>query len=241
MRTKILIVASIFILATLLGACSPTFTAQPQPPTRTMNVTGAGQVFLTPDIAYIYIGVHTEGASVSEVVAENTSGTQKVTDALLELGIAKEDIRTTNFNIWPQQKYDQMGQPTGISTYVVDNTVYVTVRDLAKMGELLDSAIQAGANTINSIQFDVADKTEALKQARSEAVKNAMTQAQELAEAAGVKLGEIQSISFYDSYPIPMMDAYGKGGGGAALEAAVPVQPGQLTLTVNVNLSYELK
>lgn len=240
MRTKILSVLSIFILASILSACSPVFTVQPQPPIRSMNVTGTGQVFLKPDIAYIYIGVHTEGISVAEVVAQNTTATQKVTDALLEFGVAKEDIRTTNFSIWPQTKYDEMGQPTGTSTYTVDNTVYVTVRDLAKLGELLDTTIQAGANSINSIQFDVADKTQALTDARKAAVENAQKLALELAGVSGVKLGEIQSVNFYDSLPMPYMDAYGKGGGGA-MEAAVPVQPGQLTLTVTVNLTYELK
>jgi uncharacterized protein YggE len=124
--------------------------------------------------------------------------------------------------------------------YSVDNTVYVTVRELDKLGDLLDTVVAAGANTVNSIQFDVADKDSALKQARADAVKNAGVQAQELADAAGVKLGDIQSIGFYDSAPYPVFD--GKGGGGAATEAAaVPIQAGQLTFTVTVNVTYELK
>jgi hypothetical protein len=212
--------------------------AESQLPSRTISVTGAGQVTLAPDIAYIYIGVHTEGASATEAVSDNSTRTQKVTDALKELGLAKEDIRTTNFSIWPSQQYGPDGKLTG-TIYMVDNTVYVTVRDIEKLGELLDTTIQAGANSINSIQFDLEDKTEALSQARKAAVENAKKQAKELADAAGVKLGEIQTIGFYEATPVSMFD--GKGGGGVALEAAVPIQPGQLTLTVTVNLTYELK
>jgi len=138
-------------------------------------------------------------------------------------------------------KYDPIsGTPTGEKTYAVDNTVYVTVRELDKLGDLLDTVVQAGANTVNSVQFDVADKDEALKTARADAVKDAQEKAKELAEASGLSLGEIQSIGFVDSNPYPVFD--GKGGGGGAAEAAsVPIQPGQLTFTVSVNISYEIK
>jgi uncharacterized protein YggE len=242
MRTKTLFVTSILLLAALaLSACSPTIAASPQTPVRTMSVTGTGQAYMTPDIAYIYIGVHTQNESASDAMTENNTQTQAVTSALKDFGIDPKDIRTTNFSIWPSQNYDQNGQPTS-TVYMVDNTVYVTVRDLAKLGDLLDVTVKAGANSISSIQFDVADKTEALKKARSEAVKDAKQQAQELADAAGVKLGDIQTISFYDNIPAPITDAYGKGGGGgAAVEAAVPIQPGQMTLTVNVSMSYQIK
>ena len=238
MRNQTYLVAAMLILAAVLSACSPTIVAESQLPSRTISVTGAGQVTLAPDIAYIYIGVHTEGASATEAVSDNSTRTQKVTDALKELGLAKEDIRTTNFSIWPSQQYGPDGKLTG-TIYMVDNTVYVTVRDIEKLGELLDTTIQAGANSINSIQFDLEDKTEALSQARKAAVENAKKQAKELADAAGVKLGEIQTIGFYEATPVSAFD--GKGGGGMAAEAAVPIQPGQLTLTVTVNLTYELK
>jgi len=119
-------------------------------------------------------------------------------------------------------------------------TVYVTVRALDTLGDLLDTVVAAGANTVNSIQFDVAEKDTSLKDARAEAVKDAQAKAQELAEAAGLQLGEIQSIEFIDSQPYPFLE--GKGGGGADVAAStVPIQPGQLTFTVNVNVSYLLK
>ena len=241
MKTKYYIVATLALIALLVSACGPTTIRQDAlPPLRTVSVTGAGSANLVPDIAYIYLGVHTEKPSASEAVEENNAQTQKMIEALRDFGIDAKDIRTTNFSIWPQERYDQFtGTPTGEKTYVVDNTVYVTIRDLDKLGDLLDTVVAAGANTVNSIQFDVADKSEALTKARAEAVKDAEVQAKELADATGVKLGEIQSIGFYDGSPYPVFD--GKGGGGADMAASVPIQPGQLTFTVNVNVTYVIE
>lgn len=241
MKTKSMFVAAVALLALVLSACGPTtINQEAQPVVRTISVTGSGQANLVPDIAYLYLGVHTEKPTASEAMAENNAQTQSMIDALTKFGIDKKDIRTTNFSIYPQDKYDpQSGTPTGEKVYSVDNTVYVTVRDLKQLGDLLDTVVSAGANTINSIQFDVADKAEAIKTARAEAVKDAQAQAQELADSAGVTLGEIQALGFYDSQPYPMYE--GKGGGAVAQSAAVPIQPGQLTFTVTVNATYAIK
>jgi uncharacterized protein YggE len=242
MKNKSIIVAVTALIALLVSACGQTTVNQAaSPPVRSVSVTGVGSANLVPDIAYIYVGVHTELPSAAEAVEENNAQTETMIEALKDFGVAANDIRTTNFSIWPQERYDQFsGTPTGEKTYIVDNTVYVTVRDLDQLGELLDTVIAAGANTVNSIQFDVADKTEALKDARAEAVREAEVQAQELADAAGVTLGDVLTIGFIDSSPYPVFD--GKGGGGAAAEAAsVPIQPGQLTFTVNVTVTYAIE
>jgi len=243
MKTRSIFVVTALLLAVLVSACGgPTTVNQAAPVTpRTISVSGAGQAFLVPDIAYIYLGVHTEKPSASEAVTENNAQTQKVIDALIAFKIAEKDIRTTNFSIWPMDKYDpQTGTPTGEKTYAVDNTVYVTLREIDKLGSLIDTIVEAGANTVNSIQFDVADKDKVLKDARADAMKNAAAQAQELAEAAGLQLGEIQSIQFNESQPYPIFE--GKGGGGADVAASVvPIQPGQLTFSVTVNISYLIK
>ncbi|MEO8358001.1 MAG: SIMPL domain-containing protein [Chloroflexota bacterium] len=241
MKTKSIFIGAVFVLALLVSACQPTTVNQAAPaPVRTLSVAGTGTAYLIPDIAYIYLGVHTEKLTAAEAVAENNTQTEAVIAALTDFGIDAKDIRTTNFSIWPMDRYDPAtGQPSGEKTYAVDNTVYVTVRDLDTLGDLLDTVVQAGANTVNSIQFDVAEKDDALQTARADAVKDATEKAQELAGAAGVELGELQSISFLDSQPYPVFD--GKGGGAAAEAAAIPIQPGQLTFTVNVNLSYAIK
>ena len=243
MKSTLLILPVMLAAVIILSACGPaTIVANPVPPQRSLNVSGTGLVYLTPDIAYINIGVHTELATASEAVAATNAETQKVVDALKKAGVAAKDVRTSNFSIWPNTQYDPQTNTKLGTTYVVDNTVYVTVRKLDDLGDILDAAVKAGANNVNSIQFDLADKTAAIKEARDQAVKDARTQAQELAQAAGVTLGNLQMINFNDNVPAPLMQAYGKGGGGGAAEAvAVPINPGTMTLTVNVNLTYEIK
>jgi hypothetical protein len=249
MRTKTYLVVSLFVLAALLTGCAGAAFAQSETPTaqgeeakvtRTVTVTGSGKVYLTPDIAYITIGVHTEGENASEAVASNNQQAQQVIDALIAQGIAEKDIQTTNFSIYPQQEYDTEGKPTGKIKYIVDNSVFVTVRDIEKVGEVLDAAVKAGANSISGIQFDVADKTAALSEARAAAVKDAGVKAEELASAAGVTLGDVQTISEYTSGgPQPMYDI--RAAAPMAEAASVPVQAGQMLLTVEVNMVYEIR
>jgi hypothetical protein len=242
MKTKTLFASIVLLAALLLSACGPaTVIANPAPVQRSLTVNGSGVVTLTPDIAYINIGVHNEDATASGAVSSNSTQTQAVVDALRNLGVDAKDIRTTNFSIYPNTQTDpQTGAKLG-TTYVVDNTVYVTVRKLDSLGGLLDAVVKAGANNINSITFDVADKSAAIKQARDAAVQDAKAQASEMAASAGITLGSIQTISFYDSVPTPMMDAYGKGGGMANAAASVPVSAGQLTITATVTMMYDIK
>jgi uncharacterized protein YggE len=239
MRSRILFVfAAIVVFAFVLSACVGVPTRQENP--RTLSITGSGSVSITPDIAYISIGVHTESPSVITAVDENTTLTQKVVDSLKKDDVAAEDIHTSDFSIWPNQNYDEWGNPTDMTNYV-DNTVYVTVRDLSKMGELLDAAITAGANTIYGISFDLDDKTNAMKEARELAVKNAQAQAAELAAAAGVTLDEIQYISYYDMGDYLYEDYGGgdRGGGGGGYP--VPISPGTIQLTASVDIVYFIK
>ncbi|MFH2102764.1 MAG: SIMPL domain-containing protein [Chloroflexota bacterium] len=236
MRTKILFLLAILVLGTVLTACGPTtIVAEPQPRQRTLTVTGSGMVTLTPDIAYIHIGVRSEDPRASTAVSANNALASRVMDAIKRFGVEDRDITTTNFSIYPQQQYEN-GRVIGIS-YVVDNTVYVTVRDLDQLGDLLDAVVQAGANSINGISFDVADRSDAVSQARRAAVIDARSQADELAEAAGVSIGDVQVISYYDSVPYAV--EYDR----MAMEApsaSVPVSAGSLQITTTVTIVYEI-
>ncbi len=204
-------------------------------------MSGSGTIYLTPDIAYIYVGVNTEDQDISQAVNQNNTQAQALVDALKNLSIAAEDIQTSNFSVYSNQKSDPVtGSTTGYS-YVVNNTVYVTVRDLSKLGSVLNTAVSAGANNINSISFDVADKTAAQAQARQKAMDNAATLAGELAQTAKVSLGAIQTITYSDVSPSPYY-GYGMGGGGAtAPNASVPIQPGQMQVSVSVSVTYAIK
>ena len=240
MKTKIIFLFAILVLGAVLTACGPASIAvQTQPPQRTVTVTGTGKVTLTPDIAYISIGVHTENASATEAVSGNNTQAQAVIKAIKGFGVADKDIQTTNFSINPQQQTDANGKVTGI-IYAVDNTVYVTVRDLTKLGDLLDSSVTAGANNINSIQFDVADKTAALSQARLAAVADAKKQADELTKATGVTLDVVQSISYMDT-TTPVTVQYDRAALAAPAAASVPVQAGSMQIYTTVTIVYGLK
>ena len=240
MNKKYVAFAILAVLALTLSACGPTTVNQAAPESlRTLNVSGVGVVYLTPDIVYINIGVNTQRENAAEAVEVNKTQTSAVIQAIRDFGVDPKDIRTTNFSIWSNPQYDPAGQITG-TNYSVDNTVNVTVRDLDKLGDLLDAAIQAGANSIYSIQFDVEDKTEATKQARAQAVEDAKVEAQELADASGLSLVQIENINYYESGATPFFEGKG-GGGGAATEAAVPIQPGQLAISVTVNMTYSIK
>jgi len=231
----------LLVLTLALSACGPTTINQAAPENiRTLDVSGVGVVYLSPDVVYINIGVNTQNENAADAVSTNKEQTSAVIQAIKDFGVAEKDIRTTNFSIWANQQYDNFGQATG-TTYTVDNTVIVTMRNVDKLGDLLDDAIAAGANNIYSIQFDREDKDKANEEARALAVENAKKQAQDLADVSGVSLVDIQKISYYESGASQYFYG-GKGGGGGDVEnAAVPIQPGQLAVTVTVNMTYSLK
>jgi uncharacterized protein YggE len=233
MRTKLSLITAGIILALLLSACG---TSTVTPPVRSLTVNGSGTVSLTPDIAYIYVGVNTEDPDISQAVSQNNAQAQTLVDALKSMGIAAEDIQTSNFSVYSNSKTDPMTGQASSYIYMVNNTVYVTVRDLSKLGAVLNTAVSAGANNINSVTFDVADKTAAQAQARQKAMDNAASLAGELAQTAKLTLGDIQTISYSEYTPSPY---YGIGGGGAsAPNASVPIQPGQLQISVSVSVTY---
>ena len=230
------------ILMVMLTACAPAavkdVTPQGQGP-YTINASGPGKVYLTPDIAYVNFGAHTEGDTVSEALRKNNDQAQSLSKTLTSLGVDAKDIQTSAFTVAPQQQFDSQGQPTKM-IYVVDNAVYVTVRNLSGLGKLLDASVSSGANRVNSLTFDVQDKTKSMAEARQLAVTDAKAQARELADAAGVKLGKLTSLNAYiNANGTPLYDAKAPqaGVGGAS---NVPVSAGQLLVQVDVNLAYEI-
>lgn len=232
-------------LAGLLLAACGTAAPAPQPvagqPTTGLTVSGRGEIRLVPNIATVTIGVRTTGVNVSDVVAANAAQVAEVMEALSGLGIAMEDMQTSNFNVYANQSYDPVtGLPSEITSYSVENTVTVIARDLSKLGDLLDRAVSAGANSIWGVSFDVDDKSATQAQARDLAVQNAIEQAQALASAAGVELGDIISINYAPTgyYYGPM---YSLGGGGAAAEASTSILPGQITVGADVSITFAIK
>ena len=237
-RTLTILLAGIFVIASL-AACSTSapINVTTSPVIPSLSASGMGEVYVAPDIAYVNIGVHTEATDISTAMSQNSAQAQKVSEALQSLGVDAKDIQTTNFNVYPMNTYDNMGQISG-TYYAVDNTVYVTVRDLTSLGSLLDAVVNSGANTINGISFDVQDKEAAIAQAQDIAIKDAKKQAESMAASAGVKLGSLQSISVSSSNSTsPIYD----GKGGAVMNSNnVPVSAGQILITVTAYMTYEI-
>lgn len=243
MRNKFLLIGGLLLVTLALFGCASPAVAPSQvdeAPPRTISVTGSSKVFLEPDIAYISIGVRTRGSEVGQVVADNNALVAQVTAALRDVGIADEDMRTTDFNLYFYDQYGPNGETLGV-TYEVSNTVYVTMRDISQVGVILEKAVNAGANSIYGIQFDVEDRSEFLPEARQAAIENAKSQAEEIASIAGVELGEIVSINFYGGqFPTAVNEVpAGRGMGGGGGEPYI--SGGQLSFTVEVNIVYEIK
>ncbi len=249
MRNKKYMVIPLIILAGLvLNACASGASAatgklntdSDNENKRTLTLSGSGRVALTPDLARISIGVHNENKNASEAIAANNKNAQAVIKALKSFGIKDKDISTSNFSVYPQQNWGKEGERLGI-TYIVDNTVRVTVRDLDKIGKILDAVTKAGANNINGIQFDVTDRESAYQNALAAAVKNARERAETIAKAAGVSLDEVLSINTYTNSPAPVMRAYAKDMAEAAPANEVPISAGEMFVNVTVNIVFSLK
>jgi uncharacterized protein YggE len=219
-----------------LAAC----TFSTDSPSNFLNVNGTGKVYIVPDIAYISIGVRNKSAVVGDALSENNKAAQAISEALKKQGVEADDIQTSAFNVYPEIQYDpQTGQETK-TLYVVDNSVMVTARNLQNLGEILDVVVGSGANTINGISFDIADKTEALSEARRLAVDDAKKQAAELAQAAGITLGKITQVNvYYNGAPMTVYE--GKGMAAGIGGGPVPVAAGQMIIQMDSNISYEIK
>jgi uncharacterized protein len=211
--------------------------------TRTIGVTGMGEASGPPDQAQINAGVQIVAPTVAEASRQNQAIVERIMKALDEQGISKKDIQTTNYSVWPEQRHDPRGNgEITISGYNVSNVVNVTVADIDKLGAVLAAVTDAGANSIHGVNFGVKDNAALEQRARAAAMEDARARAESLAKLAGVKLGEVQSISMMQGggFPMPMM-----GGGRMAMaEAAgvVPgISPGQLSVSVQVNVTYAIR
>lgn len=262
------LIAAIIALAALPAHASTTGSGAAQrrtqgdaQPPATITVVGMGQANGTPDVATVSLGVEAVDEDAAAAFAKASDAATKILAAVIEKGIAREDVQTTGINIYSQI------QPTGdpaVSTpggapgipprfYQAQIFVNIKVRNLdqttpttsvTKVGEIIDSAVKAGANLINGITFDLSDPSALASKARANAIADARAKAQELAAAFGVKVGKVIQIEEISGGPgvLPYADMGKVGiGGGGGVASAAPISQGQLSVVVSVKVIFALE
>lgn len=202
---------------------------------KVLTVVGTGRAVLPPDTADVTLGVSLRDASASEVAQSASAAMAAVVVALTEAGIAEDAIQTTQLNLSPVYDYDT--EPPPIVGWEATNMVRVTVSDVGAVGDIVDSATQAGANRIDGITFRVDDQSAAEAAARVAAVQDASVKARELAAAAGLDLSDIISLSeIAGSGTEVLLEGQGDTTGGGGF--ATPVLPGTVDVVVSVSVAY---
>ena len=203
----------------------------------TISVSGEGKVLGKPDVAQVDLSVVTQANAVDQGQKQNTEKMNKIAQAMKDMGIAEEDLKTTNYSVYPRYQYTE-GR-SDIIGYEITQTLRVKIKDLNKVGQILGKAAELGANQVGSLSFTFDDPEKLKTDAREKAIANAKDKAKVLAASLGVSLGKVTSFSeSVAGDSVAMYDAaYGRGGAGGG---APSVQAGQNEIVVGVSIAYEI-
>lgn len=210
-----------------------------------VSFTAQGRVFAKPDIAQIQLAVRTDKVKTAVLaVQDNTKKMNSVIAKLKDLGIAEKDIKTTNYNLAPEYDYNRNTGERFLAGYSVNQEVTVKIRDLDKVGSIIEAATSVGANQVGNIAFAIDDPEVAKKAAREEAVAKAKVKAEEMANLTGIKLGKL--INVYENSGPGLLYDYSYTGKSMTLgmggEAVAPeIQTGENEITLEITLVYEVK
>lgn len=233
---------SIFAITNLfygIGTCQ----AESSPAdTPVLVVSATGTVTTAPDQARISLAVTNSNKQLDKAQAENNIATQNVISSLQKTGISDKCIETTNYRVYPQYNYSAKDNTEPqITGYRITNEISVTVKDIDSLGHLLDTAIKAGANNINYINFEKSDITTIEDEALSKAFLRARGKAVAIANAAGMQLGKVISIKEAGAqYINPRNTLYLENSAADMKAGQVPVVPGNLKVNATVTVTYEL-
>lgn len=209
---------------------------------RTLQVNGSGEISVKPDTAFINISVESNAKTASTASKENAEKMQNVTKVIKSI-IGKDDkITTTGYTLSPVYQYNSSTKRSELHGYRAFNSLSVETRKLDKIGTLIDSTINAGATNINSLSFGASNNDEYRRQALVKAVEDARKTAEIVASASGVKILRISNISPSYSFPVPLRRDFAVSG-KLAMESATPspIESGELTVSANVNIVYEIE
>lgn len=225
---------SVLALAAALTACSlpaqtSTQTSTQRDITPTISASGEGRREMAPDKATIVLGVETRAKTPAAAASANADRMTAIRGALVRAGVAERDIATARYSLGLQ-----FGRTPADTQYVAANMVTVTTRQLDQVGRIIDTGLGAGANNINSLQYDLTDRTAALTQALGDAVADARRQAQVMAEAAGGRLGDLIELGTQPGEYRPFYAA-DMAMRVQASAAPTPVSPGAVTVTAMVS------
>ncbi len=214
-----------------------------------ITVSGQGEIYAKPDLAIVDFSVVSDAKTVAQAMEDNTKKMNAVIEAAKNQGVQDQDLKTVSFNISPRYEWYYQETclyppcPSGkrvLVGYEITQTLEVKIRDMAKIGGLIQGATDAGANQGGDLQFTIDKQDELLKQAREQAIEKAKNKAKELASQLGVKLVRITNFSesgasrYFPSY----MEAKGLGGA----EAPAPqIETGQNKIAVNVSITYQIE
>ena len=209
-------------------------------PPRSISLTGHGEVRLAPDMAVVSIGVMSQAETARDALSANNAAMAQIIATLKAAGVAEKDTQTSNFMVQPRYDYNNNTQPPQLVGYDVSNTVTVTVRALERLGAVLDQVVSAGSNQINGILFDIAKPEAALDAARTLAAADATRKAKTYAEALSLQLGDVLSITESGGV-LPPQPMYRTAMAAEAQASSVPVAAGEQELSVDVNITWEIK
>ncbi|WNG41082.1 DUF541 domain-containing protein [Archangium violaceum] len=240
----------VLLLSTLAAPVALAQARQPSPTpatplvnplARTIRVEGTGEVKVAPDEAFIDLAMETLAPTAKAAAEENARKMDKVIAALVQAGIPRKEIETRNYTVFPEFEPQPRPEATPkLKGYRVSNMVEVHVRELARVGPLLDTALGAGANRVDSVRFGLS-KPEVVKgDALRDAVERARQSAQVLATSLGVKLGPVLDASTVTEPPRPFAVAARFEMAGAA-DVTTPIQPQEQTVTATVTLVFAIE
>lgn len=204
-----------------------------------LSVSASADAKRVPDVATISTGVVTQAADANAAMRANAVQMDKVMAAIRAAGIGERDIQTSGISLNPNYKYAE-NQPPTIIGYQASNTVNIKVRDLSRLGKVLDTLVAQGANQVNGPNFEVDKPDEAYDEARIAAIKKAQARAQTYADALGLKVRRMVSISEGGASfprPMPMLRAMAAD---AMQQKETSVAPGESTLSVSIDVVFEL-